>query len=116
MPANSVYRQWDSMEEGETDTLTYVIDVPCGTQSGVIYSSTAHIDGIRGNAADSLPPPASTEIITTATPQILKQDSGTLRFGEEPINADGLKHYIYPEYRTLINYTIRARNANANQL
>ena len=90
--------------------------MPCGTEDGVIYQATASIDGVRADSATSTPPPASTAIVTTSNPQIIKEDSGTLRFGEEAINKDGLKHYVYPDYRELISYTIRARNANANQL
>lgn len=90
--------------------------MPCGTENGVVYEASAFIDGVRADSAISPPPPAATEISTTSNPQILKEDSGTLRFDEEPINKDGLKHFVYPQYRTLINYTIRARNANANQL
>ncbi len=82
----------------------------------MVYEASAFIDGVRADSAISPPPPAATAIITTSNPQILKEDSGTLRFDEEPINKDGLKHFVYPQYRTLVNYTIRARNANANQL
>jgi hypothetical protein len=81
-----------------------------------VYEASAFIDGERANSTVSAPPPATTQIITTSNPQILKEDTGTLRFDEEPINKDGLKHFVYPEYRTLVQYTIRARNANANQL
>ncbi len=116
IPSNAVYWEWDEMVEWETDTLTYVVEVPCGTENGVVYEASAFIDGVRADSAISPPPPAATEISTTSNPQILKEDSWTLRFDEEPINKDGLKHFVYPQYRTLVDYTIRARNANANQL
>jgi uncharacterized delta-60 repeat protein/uncharacterized repeat protein (TIGR01451 family) len=116
VPSNSVYRQRDEIKEWETDLLTYVVKIPCGTENGVVYQANASIDGIRADRAVSSLPPATTQIITTSNPQILKEDSGTLRFNDEPINKDGLKHYVYPNYNTLINYTIRARNGNANQI
>lgn len=94
--------------------MTYVVKIPCGTEDGVLYAANAYIDGVRANSAVSLP--VTTEILSSAKPQILKEDSGTLKFDTEPVNTDGLKHFVYPNYNAVIAYTIRARNANANQV
>ena len=115
IPANSVYRERDEINEWETDILTYIIDIPCGTENGVIYQANAYVDGVRADSA-STPVPANTEIISTPKPQIYKTDTGTIKYDDEPINNDENKHYVYSGFNTIIDYTVYARNANHNQL